>query len=136
MNLFFVFINMLNIKSSLLYVLYMYILLVNNWEKNVLFIFFWSFFCDIFLGFLLGRSFLIYYLSTYIMHILKKNFFILCFWRMFFFVVFFSFLIRMISFYIDNIILGFDNVNNFILLNSFFDGFLWFFFINRFLRNK
>ncbi len=132
MNLFFIFNNILNIKISLLYIIYIYLLLINNWEKNILFIFFWSLLHDIVLGFYLGRSFLVYSLSTYIIYYLKDNFVFLSFFRMFFFVVFFSFLIRIISLFIDNIILDINIVNNFILINSFFDGFLWFFLVSYF----
>ncbi len=132
MNLFFIFNNILNIKISLLYIIYIYLLLINNWEKNILFIFFWSLLHDIVVGFFLGRSFLVYSLSTYIIYYLKDNFVFLSFFRMFFFVVFFSFLIRIISLFIDNIILDINIVNNFILINSFFDGFLWFFLVSYF----
>ncbi len=132
MNLLFIFNNILNIKISLLYIMYMYILLINNWEENVLFIFLWSFIYDVLLGFFLGRSFLVYFLSTYIIFFLKDNFAFLSFFRMFFFIVFFSFLIRIISFLIDNVLLDVNINNNFILINSFFDGFLWFFLVSYF----
>ncbi len=116
---------MLNIKISVLNIIYMYILILNFWNKNFLiFVFFWGILCDIFLNFYLGRTILIYFLSTYIMFYLQKKITNLFIWRMFFFVIFFSFLVRIISFLIDVIILNI-NFNDFILINSLFDGFLW-----------
>ncbi len=136
MNLFFIILNdILNIKFSLLYLVYIYIIVINGWEKNILFIFLWSFFYDIFFNFFLGRSFLVYFLSTYIIFYLKKKIVFSFFLKDFFFIIFFSFLIRMISFWIDNVVLN-NNVNNVIWISSIFDGFLWFFIVNILLKKK